>query len=45
MDIDSVEWFIQEYFDKTFKSDDEIIIKKNETIGSVNVFSSNDKKE
>ena len=45
IDIDSVEWFIQEYYDKTFNVDGEIIIKKNETIGSVNVFSSNDKKE
>ena len=42
MDIDSVEWFIQEYYDKTFKAAGGIILNKDETIGNVNVFRPND---
>ena len=45
MDIDSVEWFIQEYFDKTFKAAGGIILNKDETIGNVNVFRPNDGKQ
>lgn len=42
MDIDSVEWFVQEYYDKTFKAAGGIILQKDETIGNVNVFRLND---
>ena len=45
MDIDSVEWFIQEYYDKTFKVAGGIILNKDETIGNVSVFRPNDGKE
>lgn len=42
MDIDSVEWFINEYYDPTFKVAGGIILNKDETIGNVNVFKPND---
>jgi len=42
MDIDSVEWFIQEKYDKTFKKAGGIILNKDETIGNVNVFRPNE---
>ena len=42
MDIDSVEWFIQEKYDKTFKKAGGIILNKDETIGNVNVFRTNE---
>ena len=42
MDIDSVEWFIQEKYDKTFKKAGWIILNKDETIGNVNVFRTNE---
>ena len=42
MDIDSVEWFVQEYYDKTFKATGGIILNKDETIGNVNIFRPND---
>lgn len=42
MDIDSVEWFVQEYYDKTFKAAGGIILNNDETIGNVNVFRPND---
>ena len=42
MDIDSVEWFIQEKYDKTFKKAGGIILNKDETIGNVNEFRTNE---
>ena len=42
MDIDSIEWYIQEYYDKTFKAAGGIILNRDESIGSVNVFRPND---
>ena len=42
MDIDSVEWFIQENHDKTFKAAGGIILNRDETIGNVNVFRPNE---
>ena len=44
MDIDSVEWFIQQNYDKTFKAAGGIILNNDETIGNVNVFRPNDGK-
>ena len=44
MDIDSVEWYVQENFDPTFKLVGGIITNKDETIGNVNVFRPNDGK-
>ncbi len=44
MDIDSVEWYIQEYYDDTFKKAGGIILNKDESIGNVNVFKPNDGK-
>ena len=44
MDIDSIEWYVQEYFDDTFKAAGGIILNKDETIGNVNVFRPNDGK-
>ena len=38
MDVDSIEWYIQEYFDDTFKTAGGIILNRDETIGNVNVF-------
>ena len=42
MDIDSVEWYVQEHYDKTFKAAGGIILNNDETIGKVNVFRPND---
>ena len=42
MDIDSVEWYVQEHYDKTFKAAGGIILNTDETIGNVNVFRPND---
>ncbi len=44
MGIDSVEWYVQEHFDPTFKLVGGIILNKDETIGNVNVFRPNDGK-
>ena len=38
MDVDSIEWYIQEYFDDSFKTAGGIILNRDETIGNVNVF-------
>ena len=38
MDVDSIEWYIQEYYDETFKTAGGIILNRDETIGNVNVF-------
>lgn len=38
MDVDSIEWYIQEYYDDTFKAAGGIILNRDETIGNVNVF-------
>lgn len=42
MDIDSVEWYVQEHFDPTFKTAGGIILNKDENIGNVSVFRPND---
>lgn len=42
MDIDSIEWYVQEYFDSTFKTAGGIILNRDETIGNVSVFKPND---
>ncbi|MBR2712285.1 MAG: hypothetical protein IKE73_01100 [Bacilli bacterium] len=42
MDIDSVEWYVQEKFDPTFKTAGGIILNRDETIGNVSVFKPND---
>lgn len=44
MDIDSVEWYIQEHFDTTFKTAGGIILNRDETIGNVSVFKPDDGK-
>ena len=44
MDIDSVEWFIQQNYDPTFKAAGGIILNNDETIGNVNTFRPNDGK-
>lgn len=44
MDVDSIEWYVQEYTDPTFKIAGGIILNKDETIGNVNVFRPNDGK-
>ena len=44
MDVDSIEWYVQEYADPTFKIAGGIILNKDETIGNVNVFRPNDGK-
>lgn len=38
MDVDSIEWFVQEYHDPTFKAAGGIILNKDETIGNVLVY-------
>ena len=43
-DTDSVEWYVQEKFDPTFKKAGGIILNKDEEIGNVNVFKPNDGK-
>ena len=42
MDIDSVEWYVQQNADPTFKTAGGIILNKDETIGNVSVFKPND---
>lgn len=42
MDIDSIEWYIQQNYDETFKTAGGIILNKDETIGNVSVFRPND---
>lgn len=42
MDIDSVEWYVQEKYDSTFKAAGGIILNKDETIGNVSVFKPSD---
>ena len=42
LDIDSVEWYIQEHYDDTFKATGGIILNRDETIGNVSVFKPND---
>ena len=42
MDVDSIEWYIQERYDETFKIAGGIILNKDETIGNVNVFTPSD---
>jgi len=44
MDVDAIEWYVQEYTDPTFKIAGGIILNKDETIGNVNVFRPNDGK-
>lgn len=44
MDIDSIEWYIRENYDDTFKKAGGIILNKDETIGNINVFRPNDGK-
>ena len=38
MDVDSIEWYIQKYYDETFKTAGGIILNRDETIVNVNVF-------
>ena len=42
MDVDSIEWYVQEHYDPTFKVAGGIILNKDETIGNVNVFKPSD---
>lgn len=42
MDVDSIEWYVQEYYDETFKTAGGIILNKDETIGNVNIFRPSD---
>lgn len=42
MDVDSIEWYIQDRYDPTFKTAGGIILNKDETIGNVNVFKPSD---
>lgn len=44
MDIDSIEWYVQDKYDDTFKAAGGIILNRDETIGNVNVFRPNDGK-
>lgn len=44
MDIDSIEWYVQEKYDPTFKTAGGIILNKDETIGNVTVFQPSDGK-
>ena len=38
LDVDSLEWYVQEHYDDTFKTAGGIILNKDETIGNVSVF-------
>ena len=38
IDVDSIEWYIQKYYDETFKTAGGIILNRDETIVNVNVF-------
>lgn len=42
MDVDSIEWYVQDRHDPTFKKAGGIILNKDETIGNVNVFKPSD---
>ena len=42
MDVDSIEWYVQDRFDPTFKKAGGIILNRDETIGNVNVFKPSD---
>ena len=42
MDVDSIEWYLQEKYDPTFKAAGGIILNKDETIGNVSVFKPSD---
>ena len=42
MDVDSIEWYVQEKYDPTFKTAGGIILNKDETIGNVSVFKPSD---
>ena len=42
MDVDAIEWYVQENYDETFKAAGGIILNKDETIGKVNVFAPSD---
>lgn len=44
MDVDSIEWYVQQKYDPTFKTAGGIILNKDETIGNVNVFRPSDGK-
>ena len=44
MDIDSIEWYVQEKYDPTFKTAGGIILNKDEEIGNVTVFQPSDGK-
>lgn len=44
MDIDSIEWYVQEKYDPTFKTAGGIILNRDETIGNVTVFKPSDGK-
>ena len=42
MDVDAIEWYVQENYDETFKAAGGIILNRDETIGNVNVFAPSD---
>ncbi|MBQ2836088.1 MAG: hypothetical protein IJE68_04575 [Clostridia bacterium] len=42
MDVDTIEWYVQERYDQTFKKAGGIILNKDETIGNVNIFKPSD---
>ena len=44
LDIDSIEWYVKEYIDDTFKLVGGIILNKDETIGNINIYKPNDGK-
>lgn len=44
MDVDSIEWYVQEYYDPTFKTAGGIILNRDENIGNVTVFQPSDGK-
>jgi len=44
MDVDVIEWYVQENYDETFKTAGGIILNLDEDIGNVNVFRPNDGK-
>ena len=42
MDIDAVEWYVQQNYDPTFKTAGGIIVNQDESIGNISVFRPND---
>ena len=44
MDVDSIEWYVQQNYDETFKTAGGIILNRDETIGNVNIFRPSDGK-